>query len=245
MPESKDARRLVPDPENELDFYDVSSKYPLPDDPNFDMTNPLDESEKSIKSQVSHLAKRPKLMSGTNALKGDEAAPAPRINTMAASVAAAPDPFGSPIISQIGDLVNSTSGASKVSPRINSLHGIMGQISAAAGPSSAPVPVAAAAPFAHREHYTLSQLQEVISRNNRNNQFLAAAALNNNLGGFQQQPQQQQPQNPSGNLGHILAGFYHFQSQPPLVPQGNVQTQSELVAAFLQSAAAAPSYGSY
>lgn len=32
MPKPKDARRLIPDPENEPDFYAISKVYPLPDD---------------------------------------------------------------------------------------------------------------------------------------------------------------------------------------------------------------------
>lgn len=35
MPKPKDARRLIPDPENEPDFYRISKMYPLPDDPAF------------------------------------------------------------------------------------------------------------------------------------------------------------------------------------------------------------------
>jgi hypothetical protein len=265
MPESKDARRLVPDPENELDFYAISSKYPLPDDPNFDLTSPQEESGKSIKSQAGspHVAseaswlmdkmppaKRPTLMSNAYALKGVEVVTAPRVNTMAASAAVAPTPFGAPIVSQSEDLANITTGASKATPRINYLHDIMGYIATASAPSSAnkaPVPIATAAPFARREHFgapelstdALSHLQEAISRNNRNNQFLAVAALNANIGGLQQQAQ---VQNPAGNIGHILAGLQHTQSPPPLVQQGSVQTHSELLAAYLRSAAAAPSY---
>jgi hypothetical protein len=35
MPKPKDARRQIPDPDNEPDFYEISSKYPLPDEPDF------------------------------------------------------------------------------------------------------------------------------------------------------------------------------------------------------------------
>jgi hypothetical protein len=265
MPESKDARRLVPDPENELDFYAVSSKYPLPDDPNFDMTSPQEEGEKRFKSQAEtpHVAseaswvkdkmppaKRPTLMSNAYALKGVEVVPARRVNTMTASAAVAPTPFGSPIVSPSEDLVNITKGASKATPRINYLHDNIGYIAAAAAPSSAnkaPVPIAAAASFGRREHFgapelstvALSHLHEVISRNKRNNQFLAVAALNANIGGLQQQTQVHRP---AGNIGHILAGLQHAHSQPPLIQQGRVQTHSELLAAYLHSAAA-PSHG--
>jgi hypothetical protein len=275
MPGSKDARRLIPDPDNELDFYAVSSKYPLPDDPNFDTTSPLEVSERSCKSQdvtspnvaseaswindKMPLAKRPAFMS--NALKGIETVPMPRVNTMAASGAAvAPAPFGSPIISQIQDLVKSAVGAPKAAPRINHVHDIMGYFAAAgataASPSltnRAPVPVAAVGSFPHQQHFgapdlsvgALSHLQEVIARNNRSNQLMAMTALNANTGGLQRQAQ---VQSPAGNLGHILTGLQHSQPQPQphLLQQGSVQTHSELhsdlLAAFLRSTAAPPSY---
>jgi hypothetical protein len=276
MPGSKDARRLIPDPENELDFYAISTKYPLPDDPNFDTTSPYQESERSTKSQdvtspdlasepswfkdKMPPAKRPAFMSNTDALKGVETVPAPRVSTMAARGAAvAPAPFGSPIISQIEDLVNSAAGAPKVTPRINYLHDIMDYIAVAGAtavaPPSAnkvPVPVADVPPFAHRQHFgapdlstdALSHLKEFIDRNNRSNQFMAAAALNANIGGLQQQAQ---VQNPAGNVGHILAGLQQSQPQLPLVRQESVQTRSvlhsELLAAFLRSTAPPPSYG--
>ena len=35
MPKPKDARRQIPDPENEPNFYEISSRFPLPDDPDF------------------------------------------------------------------------------------------------------------------------------------------------------------------------------------------------------------------
>lgn len=35
MPEPKDARRLIPDPDNEPDFHGITLKYPLPDDPGY------------------------------------------------------------------------------------------------------------------------------------------------------------------------------------------------------------------
>jgi hypothetical protein len=275
MPGSKDARRLIPDPDNELDFYAVSSKHPLPDDPNFDTTGPLEESERSSKSQdvtspnvaseASWIndkmppAKRPAFVSNADALKGVEAVPVPRVNTMAASGAAvAPATFGSPIISQIEDLVNSAVGAPKAAPRINHVHDIMGYFAAAGAtavaPSltnRAPVPVTAVGPFPYHHHFgapelsvgALSHLQEVINRNNRSNQLMAMTALNANTGGLQQQAQVQIP---AGNLGHIFTGLQHSQPQPHQVQQGSLQRHSELrsdlLAAFLRSTAAPPSY---
>jgi hypothetical protein len=35
MPTPKDARRLIADPQNEPNFYEISKKYPLPDDPEY------------------------------------------------------------------------------------------------------------------------------------------------------------------------------------------------------------------
>jgi hypothetical protein len=273
MPGSKDARRLIPDPDNELDFYDVSSKYPLPDDPNFDTTSPLEESERSSKSQdvaspnvaseASRIndkmppAKRPAYISNADALKGVETLPVPRVNTMPASAAAvAPAPFGSPIISQIEDLVNYAAGAPKNAPRINHVHDIMGYYAAAGATAAASsltnralVPVAAVGPFPHQHHFAapelsvgaLSHLHEVIGRKNRSNQLMAMTALSANTGGLHQQAQ---VQNPAGNLGHILTGLHHSQPQPQphMVQQGRVQTHSDLLSALLRSTAAPPSY---
>jgi hypothetical protein len=157
MPESKDARRLVPDPENELDFYAVSTKYPLPD-----VTLIQEESERYIKSQAvtPHVAskaswlkdemppaKRSTLMSNAYALKGVEVVPAPRVNTMAASAAVASNPFGSHIVSQSEDLGNMTSGASKAAPRINTARhqGLL----AVAAPASTACPYRRFGPVSH------------------------------------------------------------------------------------------------
>jgi hypothetical protein len=46
MPEPKNSQRLIPDPDNEPDFYAISSKHPLPDDPYFDMAKPEETSKK-------------------------------------------------------------------------------------------------------------------------------------------------------------------------------------------------------
>ena len=42
VPEPKDARRLIPDPENEPNFYAISKRYPLPDDPDFGKNEPVE-----------------------------------------------------------------------------------------------------------------------------------------------------------------------------------------------------------
>jgi hypothetical protein len=274
MPESKDARRLIPDPENEPDFYATSSKYPLPDDPDFDMASPLEEVEQSTKSKAVTSprlastaswfkeqmppAKRLALMSNIDALKGVETVPAPRVNTTAARAAAAPSPFGSPVVSPVEELVNSTSGASWLKdkmppvmapPRSTYLDEIMDRIAAATAPSSptfkASIPVASVAPAALREHSgapglitdVLSRIQEV---NHRNNHLMAVAALNANLGGLdglQQQAQQQVQQAQHQRVQHQQAQqrahqHQHVQRQQAQNPACSLQ---HLIASLQQS----------
>jgi hypothetical protein len=108
MPEPKDARRLIPDPENELDFYAVSSNYPLPDDLGFEMAKPVEESDGPKKRAASEPvtitrhaseaswfqkqlppAKRPTLDSDASAIMG--------------LVAAGP---GSDVLSRLQDAIN-------------------------------------------------------------------------------------------------------------------------------------------
>jgi len=52
MPEGKDARRLIPDPENEPDFYAISKAFPLPGNPQTSVpdTKPEAEPKKLIPS---------------------------------------------------------------------------------------------------------------------------------------------------------------------------------------------------
>jgi hypothetical protein len=45
MPDPKDARRQIPDPENEPNFYEIGRKYPLPDDPDFGKNDGLSDSQ--------------------------------------------------------------------------------------------------------------------------------------------------------------------------------------------------------
>jgi hypothetical protein len=60
MPKPKDARRQIPDPENEPNFCEITRKYPLPDDPDFGKNSDLPEAQarpeeigsKSISSPV-------------------------------------------------------------------------------------------------------------------------------------------------------------------------------------------------
>jgi hypothetical protein len=52
MPEPKNSQRLIPDPDNEPDFYAISSKHPLPDDPDFNMAKPEEASKKPTKKEA-------------------------------------------------------------------------------------------------------------------------------------------------------------------------------------------------
>jgi hypothetical protein len=60
MPKPKDARRQIPDPQNEPNFCEITKKYPLPDDPEFGKNGDLPEAQakpeeigsKSISSAV-------------------------------------------------------------------------------------------------------------------------------------------------------------------------------------------------
>jgi hypothetical protein len=54
MPKSKDARRLIADPENEPNFYVVTKNFPLPDDPAFGH----DVAETELEAKQHSLAKR-------------------------------------------------------------------------------------------------------------------------------------------------------------------------------------------
>jgi hypothetical protein len=111
MPASKDARRLTPDPDNEPYFYAISSKCPLPDDPDFNMFAPEETRLSSepvlaprLASEVSWmqsqmpLAKRPNFLSSASnaAMMGNADAAIPSVN-----------PFASLPNSQFQDIINS------------------------------------------------------------------------------------------------------------------------------------------
>lgn len=203
MPEPKNARRLIPYPENELDFYAVSSKYPLPDDPDFIMAAPVevDESKKRAASEPGIMfqdqispAKRPTLQSDTSNIMG-----------LVAAAAVAPlDSVGGPNISAsaVSHLQEAANGASKASlPNEQSTQALMANsdlMAVAGGPSNL-----SQFPMASYSADVLSQWQDVL---NSNNQLMAAALLRAQLESvlqpqlqqqqLQQQLQQQQQQQP-------------------------------------------------
>jgi hypothetical protein len=51
MPKPRDARRLIPDPDNEPNFYAITKQYPLPDDPNVTLYS-FDEEEATREQPV-------------------------------------------------------------------------------------------------------------------------------------------------------------------------------------------------
>jgi hypothetical protein len=221
MPEPKDARRLIPDPENELDFYATSSKYPLPDDPGFDMAKPVEEVDELKKRAASEPvaitrdtseaswfqeqmppAKRPALQSDASA-----------IMSLVAASAAAPvnkTPFPASAVSSrgsVGALNVSASAMSRLQDATNSvskasfLNGQNTQALMAMSNSNDIKNLVAVAgapsnllqvPWAPSSPGGLSQLQDVINSNNQ----LLATALRAQLESVQQQPLQHQQQLP-------------------------------------------------
>jgi hypothetical protein len=85
MPEPKNSQRLIPDPDNEPDFYAISSKHPLPDDPYFDMANPEETSKQPPENEAT-----PRLASETSWFN-DQMPPAkrPSLEVNVCNVAAA------------------------------------------------------------------------------------------------------------------------------------------------------------
>jgi hypothetical protein len=212
MPESKDARRLIPDPENELDFYAVSSKYPFSDDPAFKMPKPVEEADESKKRAASEagtvtrhsqepswfqkqtpLVKRPALQSDTSAVLGRvsyaEVVPLDR-TTFPASAVSSRESVGA-----VSRFQEAASGASQTSlPNGQSSQALVmanndvvnNLMAVAGGPSNL-------LELSSSNANVLSQLQDVI---NSNNQLLAAAlrARLESVPQAQQVPLQQQQQ---------------------------------------------------
>jgi hypothetical protein len=208
MPEPKDARRLIPDPENELDFYAVSSKYPLPDDPGFEMAKPVEEADESKKRAASEpgtitqhstepswfqkqmpLTKRPTLQSDTSAVLGRVAsgaiAPIDRI-TFPASTVSSRESVGA-----VPHFQEAAGGASKASlPNGQSSQALLANndvvnniMVVAGGPSNL-----SQFSRASSNADVLSQLQDVINSNNQ----LLVAVLRARLESVPQAPQQPQ-----------------------------------------------------
>jgi hypothetical protein len=226
MPEPKDARRLIPDPDNELDFYATSSKYPLPDDPGFDMAKPVEEADELKKRAASEPvtitretreaswfqmppAKRPALQSDDSAVMGHVAAtavapvnktPFPASAVSSRGSVEAPDESAS-ALSRLQDATTSVSKAYFLDGQNNQA---LMAISNSDDIKNL-VPVAGApsnlsqVPWAPSSPGALSQLQDVI---NSNNQMLAAA-LRAQLESVQQQPHQHQQQVPEFGVNSL------------------------------------------
>jgi len=96
MPEPKDARRLIPDPENEPNFYAISKKYPLPNDPDLCKEEPDELSVKNLVPTAPATAGAPRLSSDVSWLQNQipvakrQAIQAPGANTLLNIAAATP-----------------------------------------------------------------------------------------------------------------------------------------------------------
>jgi hypothetical protein len=210
MPEPKDARRLIPDPENEPDFYAVSTMYPLPDDPDFEMTKPVEEADENKKRAASEPvtitrhaseaswfqkqmppAKRPALEPDVSASMGlVPSAPVASVDKTPFPVSAV---FSRGSVDAPNVCASAANGAPKISlPNGQSTQAFMANIDgikdlmAVAGSSSNPSQF----PCASSSSHVLSQLQDVINSNNQ----LLAAALRAQLESVPQPQQQQQHQ---------------------------------------------------
>jgi hypothetical protein len=211
MPEPKDSRLLIPDPTNEPDFYAISSEYPLPDDPDFDMAGPVEEAGKPKKraaiaparrlaseapwfNDEMPQAKRPALERNTDSSKGVAAGAAPRIHTVPAPEAIGSSFFatlgrpGAPnvsasAISRLQDAITSPPELSWFSGRMPP--GLMYNTEAIGG-LMASSEALAHVPLAPPTTSSMSQLQDAI---NLNNQLMALQAQR--LGSL---PQQQLPE---------------------------------------------------
>jgi hypothetical protein len=248
MPEPKDARRLIPDPENELDFYAVSSNYPLPDDPGFKMAKPVEEAYESKKRAASESgtispepswfqnqippAKCPALQSDASSasmglVASAAVAPLER-NPFPASAVSSRERVGDPNASAraVPHLHDAANGASKASlPNGQSTQAFMANsdvvnnlLAVAGGPSNLSQ-FSRAFPSAD----VMSQLQDVINSNNQ----LLAAVLRAQL---ESVPQPQQPQQQLYQQQQQL-----YQQQQQLPEFGSNPLTAEVLAAMLRA----------
>jgi hypothetical protein len=231
MPEPKDARRLIPDPENELDFYAVSSEYPLPDDPGFEMAKPVEDADESKKRTASERhspepscfqkqappAKRPALQSDTSAILGRVAhtavAPLDRTTFPASAVSSRES------MEAVPHFQEAASGASKAalpngqsSQAFIANNDVVNNLMAGAGGPSNLSQFSRASSNAD----VLSQLQDVI---NSNNQLLVAALRARLESVPQAEPQPQVP----------------LQQQQQLPEIGSNPLTAEILAAMLRA----------
>jgi hypothetical protein len=115
MPEPKNSHRLIPDPDNEPDFYAISSKHPLPDDPYFDMAKPEETSKKPPENEP--LA-TPRLVSETSWFN-DQMPPAKRSSlesnmyNVAAAASAQVSTAPSPLVSYADNVPGLVAAASR------------------------------------------------------------------------------------------------------------------------------------
>jgi hypothetical protein len=216
MPEPKDSRLLIPDPANEPDLYAISSEYPLPDDPDFHMAVPVEESEEPKKRAASATvaaprlaseaawfdhemppAKRPAFERNTDAIKGAAAAAAPRIHTVPAPEAIGSSPYA--FLGRPGAPTVSASAISRFQDTMNSppeqLSWFNDQM-----PPGRMYNILSHVPLAPPTTSSMSQLQDAISLNN---QLMALQAQH------QLPPQQQLPELSSNNplMAEIVAAM--------------------------------------
>jgi hypothetical protein len=114
MPEPKNSQRLIPDPDNEPDFYAISSKHPLPDDLDFDMAKPEGTNKKPTKNEP---VATPRLASEASWFN-DQMPPAKRpslasnVCNVAAATAGQISKASSPLVSYAGDALGIVAVAS-------------------------------------------------------------------------------------------------------------------------------------
>jgi hypothetical protein len=217
MPEPKKSQRLIPDPDNEPDFYAISSKHPLPDDPDFAMVKPEETSKKPPKNEpaaTSRLAseaswfndqmppaKRPSLMSNVHNVAAATAGQIGKLSSPLESSAditlgkvnKPPIPQAGPRLSSEGSWFNGQHVPSQPPAFLSIDESVTSLVTAA----TAAILAASSAPSVDPRVYgdattsMLSQLQDVI---NDNNKLLLVAALQAGIGGLSQpRPQQQAP----------------------------------------------------
>jgi hypothetical protein len=188
MPEPKDSRRLIPDPDNEPNFYAISSEYPLPDDPDFYMVEPVEDSEEPKKRAANAPVAAPRLASEASwfnnemppakrpAFERNTDAAASRFNTVPASA-----------LSRLQDAITSPPELSWFNGRMPP--GLMYDTEAVGGLMASSEAVSHV-PLVPPITSSLAQLQDAINMN-RNNQLMAVALRAQHLGSL---PQQQVPE---------------------------------------------------
>jgi hypothetical protein len=213
MPEPKNSQRLIPDPDNEPDFYAISSKHPLPDDPDFNMSKPEETNKKPTKkepvatprlaSEASWFndqmlpAKRPSLASNVYNVATATAGQIIKTSlplesyTNNTEVNKPPILLAGPRLSSEGSWFNGQHVQATPPAFISIDENVTRLVAAATAAPLATSSAPSAVPSVYGDVTTsiLSQLQDVI---NENNKVLLVAALQAGLGGISQPPPQQQ-----------------------------------------------------